>query len=77
MKAKYKVVVTFLNNGCHVKEYKFDTLKHAEMRVNDLTIIFAREYPECKVVTDLLSKTMYRNQNDVMFSEKYEIQEIN
>ncbi len=30
-----------------------------------------------KVITDLLKKTMYKNANDVIFAEKYEIQELN
>lgn len=76
MKLKDKFGVVETVPGKYKKVYKFDTLEHAEMRVNDLALNFANNNPHYKAVRDLLCVTMYKSSNDEMFTEKYEIKEL-
>ena len=74
----FAVIETIREQGKPMQKriHKFDTLVHAEMFANDLRIYFANHNPQYRVEQQFLSVRMYKNKNDVMFTEQYEIKEL-
>ena len=74
----FAVVETIGEQGKPMQKriHKFDTLTHAEMFANDLMIYFANHNPKYRIEQQFLSARMYKNKDDVMFTEQYEIKEL-
>lgn len=77
-KDNFAVIETIEKQGKPMQKriHKFDTLAHAEMFANDLMIYFANHNPRYRIEQQFLSARMYKNKDDIMFTEQYEIKEL-
>ena len=77
-KDNFAVIETIGKQGKHMQKRinKFDTLAHAEMFANDLMRYFANHNPQYRAEQQFLSVRMYKNKDDIMFVEQYEIKEL-
>ena len=77
-KDNFVVIETIRKQGKPMQKriHKFDTLTHAEMFANDLMLYFANHNPQYRFKQQFLSARMYKNKDDIMFTEQYEIKEL-